>query len=100
DTPCDTPCFPTRRSSDLRRRPDQRRNPTPTERPPQAVERRPLPSHLCHRPAGRRTHLRGGEGGHDSSPRRWPDPLPTLPRHLGRSEEHTSELQSRENVVC
>src|SRR5690606_39722128 len=32
---------------------------------------------------------------------RQPDPAPALPvARAGRSEEHTSELQSRENVVC
>src|SRR5690606_40293156 len=30
-----------------------------------------------------------------------PKPFPPPPRHRGpRSEEHTSELQSRENLVC
>src|SRR5690606_42106676 len=29
-----------------------------------------------------------------------PDLMPRLRGHLARSEEHTSELQSRENLVC
>src|SRR5580698_2731614 len=29
-----------------------------------------------------------------------PEPLPALPRSEGRSEEHTSELQSHVNLVC
>src|SRR5690606_40524503 len=29
-----------------------------------------------------------------------PVPLPDIPRVRPRSEEHTSELQSRENLVC
>src|SRR5690606_41799293 len=28
------------------------------------------------------------------------DDVPTFERHVVRSEEHTSELQSRENLVC
>src|SRR5690606_39812416 len=32
--------------------------------------------------------------GHQPRRRRWPTPVPA------RSEEHTSELQSRENLVC
>src|SRR5690606_41898323 len=46
---------------------------------------------------------------HRVSPAAWPDPPPGArfvrarqrPRHgADRSEEHTSELQSRENLVC
>src|SRR5690606_41293171 len=69
--------FPTRRSSDLRRcRPRRTR---------------------CCRPRGRRPPARTASscGPGTRVPRRWSCRCPPI-----RSEEHTSELQSRENLVC
>src|SRR5690606_41855618 len=43
-------------------------------------------------------HLQAAVGGHDHLRVVAQDPLVGLRR--GRSEEHTSELQSRENLVC
>src|SRR5690606_42050041 len=61
------------------------------------LRQRPVPSfHGGHRLEGQR---RAG-GGH---PDHGPHPSPRLPVRgggEGRSEEHTSELQSRENLVC
>src|SRR5207302_11328385 len=42
----------------------------------------------------------GGPGGEVSRQARARDPPSLLPRARPRSEEHTSELQSRENLVC
>src|SRR5690606_39320475 len=42
----------------------------------------------------------GGEGGVDSALLVGALPRVVLPVHHLRSEEHTSELQSRENLVC
>src|SRR5690606_40275590 len=70
--------FPTRRSSDLSAAPptwSRKSPPRPASRAP-AWNRSPPPS---------------------ASWRRPPRPTPPRPR---RSEEHTSELQSRENLVC
>src|SRR5690606_40609753 len=44
---------------------------------------------------GRQEHLHGGDGGDAASP----DAGHSQQSH-SRSEEHTSELQSRENLVC
>src|SRR5690606_41665014 len=84
----DLPSFPTRRSSDLTR--NRRQTPPspqnlkmPSKRPrnhPRQKRRRPL---LNPRPKKRLRQLL-------KTPRRKPL----------RSEEHTSELQSRENLVC
>src|SRR5690606_41751307 len=55
---------------------------------------RPRGDRGCHRPAGRRD----GRGHHRQGQRRGrADVAPALG---ARSEEHTSELQSRENLVC
>src|SRR5690606_42152598 len=74
--------FPTRRSSDL-----------PARRPRRHQHRRRL------HPARHRLRDRGPQGLRSEPHRRHP------PQHLRRrpeqrSEEHTSELQSRENLVC
>src|SRR5690606_39867822 len=80
--PRDLHSFPTRRSSDLPSpapAPRGRRSPTPSRRPARW------------RPSTRRPAPTPGP----SAP-----PPPAVPRRRGRSEEHTSELQSRENLVC
>src|SRR5690606_39560235 len=78
----DLPPFPTRRSSDL-------------ERPPrrsQVSSGRPRRWHMPRRSAAPwEATTSCPSRGSSSSP-------PTAPR--SRSEEHTSELQSRENLVC
>src|SRR5690606_41949795 len=84
--------FPTRRSSDL---PPRRATTPGSARPP------PMPA--CWLPAWGvlRSRLSLLLGPSSSS---WPEPRRDLrgsgPRCAGRSEEHTSELQSRENLVC
>src|SRR5690606_39466922 len=77
--------FPTRRSSDLSARASSRR------RPPRRAPRPPLRRHRPPRapPPGRRRRPRPNRRA-----QRWRS------RRRGRSEEHTSELQSRENLVC
>src|SRR5690606_41826191 len=72
--------FPTRRSSDLCGVATELLGSPPRHRTARSLPRRPAPA-LPHpgRPAGRR---RPGPG------------------ERRRSEEHTSELQSRENLVC
>src|SRR5690606_41983554 len=69
--------FPTRRSSDLTPRPPRWRAPTPTS----IVA-------TCSRRSGGGT-IRAGRC-----------PFRSCPMPTPRSEEHTSELQSRENLVC
>src|SRR5690606_41290931 len=84
--------FPTRRSSDLALRSQSIVAPVPE------------PS----RPFPRSSPARAGCGGHACPPRalvdtdRFPRPAACWPRpsQRSRSEEHTSELQSRENLVC
>src|SRR5690606_40793010 len=71
--------FPTRRSSDLRGGPGQRRRTAPRHRAGTA------------RLSDRDVHPVSGSGAADGRAR-----APRRPR----SEEHTSELQSRENLVC
>src|SRR5690606_41939407 len=92
------PSSPTRRSSDLAELAVEVLRPLGLLR----VER---PAHLRvqvesgHEPVGRPAH--GLEAELDV--RRRPivvDPALDLAPLLGRSEEHTSELQSRENLVC
>src|SRR5690606_41183413 len=86
--PRSLPSFPTRRSSDLSRPRtllwnDSERE--PAARPSRPPPRRPLP-----------------RGAADPAPRPG-DGVRRSPRRraeAGRSEEHTSELQSRENLVC
>src|SRR5436309_12125530 len=69
--------FPTRRSSDLR----------PPGREAEAAQERPR--------AGRRLHVFAGRVRlREAHPSELPE------RARDRSEEHTSELQSRENLVC
>src|SRR5690606_42165682 len=93
----DLPSFPTRRSSDLR----SRRAPAPRigskngdRRMSEIASRTPLPRWpaACQRwPLPEQTGLL----------RNWPAPPPAAPPcNASRSEEHTSELQSREKLVC
>src|SRR5690606_39953873 len=83
--------FPTRRSSDLHRRGKAGRRRAPSPAPPAGRTRSGgdpaagVPG--C--PGRERAVLYAGGGG--AGPRSAPGP---------RSEEHTSELQSRENLVC
>src|SRR5690606_41732135 len=78
--------FPTRRSSDLPGRPPP---PPPTTRP-RRCRGWPPPAPAPRRPRRWR-----------SAPGRRTPPGPPPPRAARhRSEEHTSELQSRENLVC
>src|SRR5207249_5886496 len=82
------PSFPTRRSSDL---------PLPRARGASAVD----PAHRRpRRPAGRRGRHRGvaAFGGSDGCEAPGPDRTAFPPAR--RSEEHTSELQSRFDLVC
>src|SRR5690606_41662748 len=74
--------FPTRRSSDLTRRPRRTRRRTRSPSPPAVAGRWHSSPHP---PGGTRRAAR-------TAPRRTP--------RGWRSEEHTSELQSRENLVC
>src|SRR5690606_39417609 len=86
--PSSPPSFPTRRSSDLR-----------TQRPHHRIQRREVVLHRvedAQRPQrGTRTEPVDGQG-------RVARPVRGLLVTVGswRSEEHTSELQSRENLVC
>src|SRR5690606_41932178 len=75
--PRQPPSFPTRRSSDLHRLEHLGRDDGDLSRRVRPLARISPPRHLPH--AGRRS---GGQ------------------LAVGRSEEHTSELQSRENLVC
>src|SRR5690606_41274882 len=77
--------FPTRRSSDL----------SLAYCPAQA-----LPRHLVGRPVGDRAGHRGGLFALQSARPAEPPRLRHLSEAEARSEEHTSELQSRENLVC
>src|SRR5690606_41913801 len=84
--------FPTRRSSDL-------------PRPLPLSIRAPLRTHLAHHETSRR-HLdhRASRSCHVSTKAPASSVRPTArgeaPMAAVRSEEHTSELQSRENLVC
>src|SRR5690606_41704717 len=78
--------FPTRRSSDLHTAVASRLRGAPPSRSLTAHPRRWVAPDPCDAPSRRRPDLRGGAGGGRGSRR--------------RSEEHTSELQSRENLVC
>src|SRR5690606_40521849 len=69
--PCDLHSFPTRRSSDL------------------------LQKHLSTLTKQKKRSLRGSCTFHLSS-----SPAGAAPQSASRSEEHTSELQSREKLVC
>src|SRR5690606_40315763 len=85
------PSFPTRRSSDL----------IPNTSSPGPSTAAATPSTVCRPTAAhltRRTpRIRcGGK----NSPRRRSRHSTTVAWSLRRSEEHTSELQSRENLVC
>src|SRR5690606_41581918 len=78
--------FPTRRSSDLGA------PSSPPARPAGAILRRSL---IKLKVTGSRASI----SRISPSPPRWA-PRPPEPRRNDRSEEHTSELQSRENLVC
>src|SRR5690606_39810603 len=87
--PRDPPSFPPRRSSDLR---------IPWRNPP-APRWGSISLESLFRPDPRRSPadpLHGSEAS-DGFPSESP-PVPN--RRCDRSEEHTSELQSRENLVC
>src|SRR5690606_41279940 len=93
------PPFPTRRSSDL--------SDTPVPAPPAATEPNDPAELAC--PCALllldpTSHVSGGGSSGvpmDSGPARTRSFLPAHPRtQKYRSEEHTSELQSRENLVC
>src|SRR5690606_41369685 len=98
--PLDRPRVPTRRSSDLVPARPRRRRPVHVRRPPA-----PRASSL--RRAGRAAQRElpsGGQGAAAATPiggRTLPSSTePVAKRHARlRSEEHTSELQSRENLV-
>src|SRR5207302_11222533 len=80
--------FPTRRSSDL--------SPRPT--PPAAWRKR---SRLSTSVTSRRSAPPPAPACSDSAPGSAPSKASSpRTRRTGRSEEHTSELQSRENLVC
>src|SRR5690606_41517864 len=81
----DLPSFPTRRSSDL---PAARGH--KTRRPDGRVPRRHPAAAAGWARAGRRRPRRGPPSASPAGCAAWPS----------RSEEHTSELQSRENLVC
>src|SRR5690606_41641881 len=84
------PSFPTRRSSDLRPgSAARRRRPARERRWPGQRGRGPSAS------GGTRGRARRGRGA--GAP---PEPACRPTRCRSRSEEHTSELQSRENLVC
>src|SRR5690606_41598305 len=84
------PFFPTRRSSDLHQAENQQEDGDGGQQTEEPQRRQPRPGHLRDRRRGvavtgavqERHEVRGGLGVE------------------GRSEEHTSELQSRENLVC
>src|SRR5690606_40228065 len=78
--------------------------PTPTLFPYttlfRSIRREPLGAHGRETRDGRTPrHRPGGDRGRVRGHRRWD--TPARDRRAGeRSEEHTSELQSRENLVC
>src|SRR5690606_40612276 len=84
--------FPTRRSSDLA---------APGPQPVAAV---PVRRHPRHPPGQGFPQRPGGAADAALEPELRRDPFRRLPvrddRPVLRSEEHTSELQSRENLVC
>src|SRR5690606_41575470 len=91
--PRELPSFPTRRSSDLPAR--------------LVAESRGLIQAELERLYGRQGHKpqieqqRRGQENHDHSPAHSRAPRIVVWLEVGgRSEEHTSELQSRENAVC
>src|SRR5690606_41073877 len=81
--------FPTRRSSDLTR---AVREPAAEDTLGQAAA--PFAAGTGRRPRSGRSHHHRGSGGTGTDPQR------AGALSLRRSEEHTSELQSRENLVC
>src|SRR5690606_41228355 len=92
--------FPTRRSSDLARTGRARarggRRRSRRTAPPRPV-RVAAPAWM---PCSRLHRATRGTGGGGRSPCRAATPVPaTVVGLLRRSEEHTSELQSRENIV-
>src|SRR5690606_39399029 len=84
-----TPSFPTRRSSALPRR----------LYPARTLDPGASPAGLARAGCRIRAHRRDPACRLERAAHRLPAlPLPQL--HRERSEEHTSELQSRENLVC
>src|SRR5690606_40816763 len=80
------PSFPTRRSSDLDHREILRisgQRPVPEDPVPEVLVKADEPGQRGAHVAPQLGHL-----------------VPLRPLELRRSEEHTSELQSRENLVC
>src|SRR5206468_11112026 len=88
--------FPTRRSSDLA----SARDLTARSRCERAVEHPALGPSACARQVRRRQP--GGTGARALTLFSWGDPgeIRDLARMPERSEEHTSELQSRSDLVC
>src|SRR5690606_39357134 len=86
------PAIPTRRSSDLAHSP---RRSAEIDRIAEAVASQDLDRHALRRDRIIAVIPARGEGENESEYR---DTMQH--RHTSRSEEHTSELQSRENIVC
>src|SRR5207253_11325719 len=86
----DLPPFPTRRSSDLWRRPSRAVacTPTPASTPCGRSSRTPRASRPSSSPTPCARRIRACRS------------RSTTPRRSSRSEEHTSELQSRGHLVC
>src|SRR3712207_7125568 len=84
--------FPTRRSSDL----DPRLARLEDERQVLAGQQRPEPP----RAAEQQSAVTGAKGGREPREEVQPDPRPRRRSEGLRSEEHTSELQSRQYLVC
>src|SRR5258705_10147906 len=72
--------------------------PPPHQRPP-PCQRTLAPLPLRERPARRPRH-RAQQPGRPQLPLRLPGPAPGPGSRSGRSEEHTSELQSLRHLVC
>src|SRR5690606_40507386 len=87
------PSFPTRRSSDLADPPAQ--PPAPDPRAPRTASRHRPPADSPPAPQQRTSHTQQAH-----APPGAPAPRPPPRGRPLRSEEHTSELQSRENLVC
>src|SRR5699024_12772396 len=81
--------------------PTLRRPPRSTLFPYTTLFRSPLPAPPGRRPRPPRSLLRGGRGRRSPpGPGNAAGPLPSPHQAVVRSEEHTSELQSRFDLVC